>query len=578
VVEQIEESFVLFFNSLPAADAKVSFFEKDPDNLLSSKGIHVRGSGSNQFGSFELLGSLDLSTSNLRCQKTYLPDVRTPRKPKLRSQVRPKGQRLKRKGVITNAEGVDDFNESKDSLGSPDDIDCQTQHYNTRPKKIKSWKQPNWSGSDPDTDFQDTSPTKKKHRQMSAHSSSIATADDVSAYFSVSQVVSSNSLDSVSGSKLHESSKVETMVKKDSSKSKSNKNSTSSSLSKISESKVNTTKGNGAPEGKTHSKSSKQFSSVILPVERDSMDCLWRSAHYYTKGKNKCESNAGDSSTPDTENQCVYEGEFNAGNYNREGFGVCLFSHGNIFEGEWRKDNPHGRGVLMTGDRRHFIYEGEWERGKMHGKGIYYFHSQARSKSESQPTGNLIRRVGVYEGDFKENLRHGYGLYSFPDGSLYEGEWRDNVRSGRGSFQWVDGSSYHGTWKDGKRHGQGVLKASDGFTYEGQWVTNAMDGRGSSVYPNGQRYEGLWSRGKKEGRGTIYFTNGAIYEGRFRDDVIEGQGTMKIQCSVSCNDMSSKDEERDKDGSNWTNWMIPIEFQSDMERIHQKAGFTSNGI
>mmetsp|Transcript_40127 Transcript_40127/g.94295 ORF Transcript_40127/g.94295 Transcript_40127/m.94295 type:complete len:887 (-) Transcript_40127:266-2926(-) len=560
LVEKIEESFVLFFNSQPAAHAKVTFFEKESNGLLSADGIHVRGSGSNQFGTFELLGSFDKSTSSLKCHRLYLPDVRSPRKPRLRSQIRPKGQRSKRQRSISNADGADDLTESKDLSANSDYVDGQVQPYNTR-KKIMSWKRPSWNNEDVSADFVESSPPKKKPRQLSVQppiavsssANNISSSNTVSASLPASQETSTAvSAHSGKEAKVNQTtSKIEAPTKKESSKSKT--------------------------KGKSLSKSSKQLSSVVLPSERDPMDCLWRSAHFYAKGKNKNESNnVGDFSTSETENQCVYEGEFNAGNYFREGLGVCLFSHGNIYEGSWRRDNTHGRGVLRTGDRRHIIYEGEWERGKMHGKGVYYYH--VKGSATSNTAESVIRRVGVYEGDFKENLRHGYGLYSFPDGSFYEGEWRDNVRCGKGNFQWVDGSSFVGQWKDGKRHGQGILKASDGFTYEGQWVMNAMDGRGCCVYPNGQRYEGMWSRGKKEGRGTVYFTNGAIYEGRFRNDGIEGQGTMKISRCVSCADEGSDKDGHAKDGSDWTSWMIPIEFQSDMERIHQKAGFTSSGI
>mmetsp|Transcript_12240 Transcript_12240/g.18639 ORF Transcript_12240/g.18639 Transcript_12240/m.18639 type:complete len:103 (-) Transcript_12240:59-367(-) len=101
-----------------------------------------------------------------------------------------------------------------------------------------------------------------------------------------------------------------------------------------------------------------------------------------------------------------------------------------------------------------------------------------------------------------------------------------------------------------------------------------MEGRGIATYPNGQRYEGLWVCGRREGRGTIRFTNGAVYEGRFRDDRMEGQGTMKMTRNAP---MSRKKTEGNDNDQDRDDWMIPIEFQSDMEHIHQKAGFTMEG-
>ena len=306
----------------------------------------------------------------------------------------------------------------------------------------------------------------------------------------------------------------------------------------------------------------------------------------------------------------VYEGEMNHGGCMREGRGACLFNDGLLYEGDWRKNKEHGRGRLVIAEDRRTVYDGEWERGRMHGRGVYYYHmyrpgkdSRAlvhhRKQDLSDPS-----RGGMYEGDFKENSRHGFGKYTLPDGSSYDGEWRDNVPTGRGIFRWTDGSVFSGQWKDGKRHGIGTLQAADGFQYEGSWVKNTMEGRGVAIYPGGQRYEGSWSCGRREGRGTLLFTNGAVYEGRFRDDLMEGQGTLKMtKCTVlpgtrsggkadtkggkiqNANKYdiprqdfeeikmeSGADGEDDKD-----DWIIPIQFQSDMEHIHQKAGFTTIG-
>ncbi len=84
------------------------------------------------------------------------------------------------------------------------------------------------------------------------------------------------------------------------------------------------------------------------------------------------------------------------------------------------------------------------------------------------------------------------------------------------------------------------------------------------TYPDGQRYEGMWKGGKKEGRGSLIFPNGASYEGRFRDDRIDGTGTLLLPCPVPT---TTKGE-----------WLIPLNFQSDMGAIHAKAGFDKLGF
>jgi hypothetical protein len=124
------------------------------------------------------------------------------------------------------------------------------------------------------------------------------------------------------------------------------------------------------------------------------------------------------------------------------------------------------------------------------------------------------------------------------------------------------------------------------------WIYNAMEGKGRAVYPNGQQYDGNWLNGKRDGRGTIVFGNGAIYKGRFKEDCLEGQGTLKLDHNVSvprAEPESTRDEidcSEAKITENNANpafvqekddWMIPIEFQSDIGHIHQKAGFTVGG-
>ena len=271
----------------------------------------------------------------------------------------------------------------------------------------------------------------------------------------------------------------------------------------------------------------------------------------------------------------IYEGEMV--DSKREGRGICLFTDGTLYEGEWKRNKEHGYGKLMSSDRKQIIYEGEWERGRMQGTGTYYYGTSDPLKPGSR-----------YTGEFRENLRNGIGRYFLDDGSVYDGQWRDGVMNGLGVFTWPDKSMYDGVWKDGKRNGQGLLKKADGFLYDGQWVNNTMEGRGSAIYPNGQKYEGSFSNGRREGRGTIVFTNGAVYEGRFRDDAVDGQGTMKMSQTmivpredkappdgnnVVKEETKADDEDTAEEENKKEDFMIPISFQSDMTRILTKTGF-----
>ena len=66
---------------------------------------------------------------------------------------------------------------------------------------------------------------------------------------------------------------------------------------------------------------------------------------------------------------------------------------------------------------------------------------------------------------------------------------------------------------------------------------------------------------------------------------MEGQGTMKMDHNAIIpphSDDEDSDNEKEKsnkkDDQRKNDWMIPIEFQSDIGHIHQKAGFTQVGL
>lgn len=101
---RIREMFYLFFNSTPPKYAREVFVDTDstieannlldearvdekrkegetkeeeeevePENLLPKDFVHVRGYGTNRFGTFEIVGSLNPATGTLQCQRMYVP-------------------------------------------------------------------------------------------------------------------------------------------------------------------------------------------------------------------------------------------------------------------------------------------------------------------------------------------------------------------------------------------------------------------------------------------------------------------------------------------------------------------------
>ena len=71
-------------------------------------------------------------------------------------------------------------------------------------------------------------------------------------------------------------------------------------------------------------------------------------------------------------------------------------------------------------------------------------------------------------------------------------------------------------------------------------------------------------------------------EGRFKDDYMEGQGTMKMNENVIIAkhkaEASDDGDGAKQEASEKNDWMIPLQFQSDISHIHQKAGFTQVGL
>ena len=510
--EKIMKDHEVLLNSKPPIKAKIK--KSIRPGLLPPGFVHVRGMGTNQFGTFELLGALDLTTSILECQRMY---VVTPDNTKAATS---------RKKVVATRQ------KTSDGAQRP---------YSTRKRQL-TWQRRSSMSDDEDEviGMKRFSSAKKRPRAISDAKSQLAMVSPRPAELSnfSCPVSTKRPSPTVPSADVANGPKKRTPV-----------------ASKIS-----------IPVGGIKVP---PVSGIKVPPVGDPNQARWRAAHffYYQRHDSVSEENYGNSYGA-AASFVVYEGEMLNGGCQRDGRGICLFNNGMLYEGEWKRNKEHGKGTLMTADRRRIMYEGEWERGRLHGQGTYFYSDDTLAQSSRNT--HVDSR---YIGEFKENARHGVGKYFLPDGSTYEGEWRDNEMSGQGTFCWSDGSMYVGLWKGGKRHGIGALTSSDGFTYDGMWIQNTMEGRGIAGYPSGQRYEGLWSNGRREGRGTIVFTNGAVYEGRFRDDCMEGQGTMKMSQNVSVpTRASSHNYEAGPD-----DWMIPISFQSDIGHIHQKAGFTVGG-
>eukprot|EP00531_Pseudo-nitzschia_arenysensis_P000643 CAMPEP_0116129562 /NCGR_PEP_ID=MMETSP0329-20121206/7988_1 /TAXON_ID=697910 /ORGANISM="Pseudo-nitzschia arenysensis, Strain B593" /LENGTH=1052 /DNA_ID=CAMNT_0003623833 /DNA_START=203 /DNA_END=3361 /DNA_ORIENTATION=- len=572
-------------------NAEVSFTPKN-DNTKPKETIslvQVRGCGENEFGTFEIMGYLDLNTMVMEIQRQY---------------------------VVTELQAVSPaVTRRRRSSATVDSLQEGPRPHSTR-KRNPTWKRASY---DPEEDRRRKRtrplPGQKQGSPMSidANGNLIPVTDangvpiaNSSIPFTINPDQSASSgillgkFDATASSMLGGSTagkgQKSRLVLPTQAKAAGGATTNASGRRRSASTGAIRTKRRSSGMGKSGSNaaSTKSGSTYIrLPAVGDPKKARWRAAHflYYQRDDpeqralllQQQQQQAGEGANPNGSNgitpnaklpppkpkYVIYEGEMV--DSKREGRGICLFTDGTFYEGEWKRNKEHGYGKLMSSDRKQIIYEGEWERGRMQGTGTYYYGSSDPLKPGSR-----------YVGEFRENLRNGMGRYFLADGSVYDGQWRDGVMNGLGIFTWPDLSMYDGVWKDGKRNGQGLLKKADGFIYDGQWVNNTMEGRGIAIYPNGQKYEGSFSNGRREGRGTIVFTNGAVYEGRFRDDAVDGQGTMKMSRTMIVPreeaDEKIVKKEKKKEGETAEevkkeDFMIPISFQSDMTRILTKTGF-----
>ena len=540
----IRELFYLFFNATPPLNARGEFDDSDStikaNELLDEKGstnvddakkedgdkkpllpesfIHVRGYGTNRFGTFEIIGSLDPETGMLSCQRMYVP--------------------VPSNGEITKVTGGTQRHPTGRFLDLAIHDEEKDRRTSQSRKRKSTWKKLGHQSDDfiigpdgvpvmvPGAEGIDG----KRRRRSTGGGGDMASI--------VKNKRSRQSTDSTASAKA--AATPGTGILKAPPQCKGPDNSQAPAIAP-------TPKSSGSGKRSKKGKKSKGGSSAAaagqpipasykgpltiapppsvvptLPTAGDPLLARWRSAHYLyyqrvemdPEGEGGASWGATTTTQPRAEsgeinpdlikiNYVIYEGEMTDGV--RHGQGVCLYNNNTLYEGQWKKNKEHGVGKLMTADRKRVIYEGTWEKGKMHGQGTYYYYLE-----QSDGT---FKENGRYAGHFRRGAREGMGIYTLPCGSIYDGEFHDNIQNGYGIFRFTDGSIYEGAWKDGKRHGNtGILVASDGFRYEGQWVNNSMEGRGVATYPKGQVYDGTWVAGKREGRGTIRFTNGAVCE------------------------------------------------------------------
>lgn len=341
LTSRVQETFHLFFNATPPPDARVAFELDDNDDssevnnldegALPEGYIHVRGAGTNQFGTFEIIGGFDVETGVLSCQRIYVTTTdRTGSKPEK------------------------DKHRDKTKAATPP----MRKSYFTRKRP---YRRPGY-GSD---DGRRKGARGRKRRRISPVETPTTVSETPVKDESMNTVAETTSSSQISLPTIEKPPlRVQAPV--------------APCKPQIMK-RPSPTKGDHSRKSKlaqqSNGKSIKSINSyhIDIPKTGNPDDARWRSAHflYYLRHADDVSSLAsGNNSSPSLispskTSYIVYEGEMNSGNNIRDGMGVCLYNNNMIYEGEWKNNKEHGHGSLFNGDRSQTIYVGDWEKGKM---------------------------------------------------------------------------------------------------------------------------------------------------------------------------------------------------------------------
>lgn len=360
MTSRVQEEFHLFFNATPPSDARNGFVDNNHNeckNDEESKRIHVRGSGTNQFGTFEILGSYDIDTGILSCQRIYVTtsdgnviDNRTDEKEK---STRLPGSSHPRKTIEKTY-----FTRKRplaSRYGAYDDIyDNGTGRTASGRKRQRAISEPSpkttlsatLTVKDETNDYQ-KSPAEPSLRELLLGMKSDKTSSETKL------VTTKTKVDEKIADVGKSAPPTTTTIRRPSpTKSPSFKKPKSSP----------------PPSSRTPPLTHSSAYQIKIPRSGNHLEAKWRAAHfiYFQRHVENNESQSLNNAVASaTTNYVVYEGEMNHGRNLRDGRGVCLYNNGTLYEGEWKKNKEHGNGTLLTGDRKRIIYSGEWERGKM---------------------------------------------------------------------------------------------------------------------------------------------------------------------------------------------------------------------
>ena len=133
-----------------------------------------------------------------------------------------------------------------------------------------------------------------------------------------------------------------------------------------------------------------------------------------------------------------YVGEFRENM--RYGQGQYDLPDGSVYAGQWKDNLMNGRGTMVWPDGQS-VYEGEWKDGKRHGLGVLkasdgFVYDGSWVNNAMDGRGSATYPNGQeYHGLFSKGRREGRGTIRFTNGAVYEGRFRDDAVDGQGTMK-----------------------------------------------------------------------------------------------------------------------------------------------
>ncbi|SHJ75160.1 zinc ribbon domain-containing protein [Hespellia stercorisuis] len=169
-----------------------------------------------------------------------------------------------------------------------------------------------------------------------------------------------------------------------------------------------------------------------------------------------------------------YIGKFSEGHYEGTGMSFATpvdeeFTSQDIHWEAFFQNQNNDMASSLLNSLNPCIYEGEFENGEYSGKGNQYGYGFL---SVYLVDASTIRDFSVYTGEFKKGEKNGRGKY-YENGWLrYDGDYKNSKYSGKGKsyYRSTNQVKYSGEWMNGEYNGEGTLyNENGGIEYSGEW-------------------------------------------------------------------------------------------------------------